>query len=115
MTTTRRETVAYALTGCLAIVIAIGAFSPPPEVPGPPNNDKLLHAIAFAALILPTAALIPRHLGWMVALAVGYGIAIELIQPLVDRSREFLDLVADCGGLAVGVVIGLLLHKLIRR
>ena len=98
----------------LAIVIAILTLTPslrPPDVGGP---DKLYHVIAFGALMLPCAILYPRSLAWLLPAALAFGGAIEIIQPWVGRSGEWVDLVADAVGIAIGVPAGLGGHLWLR-
>ena len=42
-----------------------------------------------------------------------FGLVIELLQPLFGRSREWLDLAADCMGLVVGLALALVLLNLV--
>jgi hypothetical protein len=106
---------AFFVTAVLAIVIAILTLAPsslrPPDLGGP---DKLYHAIAFGALMLPCAILHPRSLAWLLPAALAFGAAIEIIQPWVGRSGEWADLVADAVGIAIGVPAGLVGHAWLR-
>ena len=77
--------------------------------------DKVAHFIAFAALILPTAVLRPAFLWWCLPLAAGLGIGIEVIQPYFDRSKEWMDTVADLFGLAAGTGVGLILRQTLKH
>ena len=70
------------------------------------HMDKLYHLIAFASLILPCALLSPRWLARYIAIALVFAGGIELVQPHVGRSGEWLDFFADATGLAVGALIG---------
>ncbi len=49
----------------------------------------------------------------MLSLVIGtvLGIVVELLQPIFERSREWLDLAADFMGLVVGLAIALLVLK----
>ncbi len=71
-----------------------------------PWGDKVNHAIAFAVLILPIAALKPTWLPAAIIVMLTYGWAIELIQPHVGRTRDVADWVADAAGLFVGAISG---------
>lgn len=105
------------LTVALALIIA-GLTLAPREVISAddlPHLDKLWHALAFAALVLPTAALDPKRLRWVVPAALGLGLAIELIQPQVGRPASALDFAADALGVAVGVLLGVALRPLTGR
>jgi VanZ family protein len=93
----------------LAARLMLGPAVPPPE--DLPKNDKLWHAVTFAALIVPTAVLQPRWLWPMAAAALVYGGLIELIQPSVGRTADLRDFLAD----AVGIGLVLLLSGVARR
>ena len=102
------------MTAVLAIVIAILTLAPslrPPDLGGP---DKLYHAIAFGALMLPCAILYPRSLAWLLPAALAFGGAIEIIQPWVGRSGEWADLVADAVGIGIAMPVGLVGHAWLR-
>jgi len=102
----------------LAVVIAGLTLMPPALVPkGPHGIDKLYHASAFAALVFPTAFLRPRLLRAVAPLALLYGGAIEIVQPLVGRTADISDLVADGVGILIGVGLGLVAQwvLLVRR
>lgn len=95
------------LTLIVAGIIAAGTLIPPaPDAAPLPLTDKQLHALAFAALVLPLGWLRPRHALWLAPLALGYGGAIELLQPLVGRSAEWGDLLADAIGIGAGLLPG---------
>lgn len=103
MQRTRDNSITASLAATLAVAALIGvATLTPIQNPGVPGTDKSHHLIAFAALALPLSFSRPSLAPWIVLAAIGYGGAIELIQPFVGRSREGLDLLAD----AIGAVIG---------
>ncbi|MGM0662071.1 MAG: VanZ family protein [Pseudomonadota bacterium] len=97
---------AYYPTVFLALIIAWLTLTPvAPGPPGVPGLDKIGHVVAFAALAAPFAWRMPQR-WWVVALAaLGYGVLIELVQPLVGRSREGADLLADGTGAFLGAWI----------
>lgn len=102
---------------CLA-----GAFLathlPPPRTPlRHVPSDKLLHAIGFAVLGMLTIwqaaggrtglsrpVLATRYLALL-----AYALFDEVTQPLVGRSFEWKDWLADAGGAATGMIIAYLL------
>lgn len=94
------------LTGTLALVISVLTLSSVPavEVSG---SDKLHHALAFAALAFPMAAIRPTAAVWVLLGAGAYGGIIELIQPHVGRHAEWGDLAADAAGAACGIITGI--------
>lgn len=115
LSTRTRRTIWAAITVALAAAIAYLTLVPRPPSPVQfPHVDKLYHALAFAALVFPTTILRPRWWGRMAVLAIGYGALIELVQPLFGRDAEWLDLVFDGLGVAVGTLSGVLLLRLVR-
>lgn len=108
------ESFTLGLTALFALVIALATFSPETGVGGAPGQDKILHAIAFAGLVLPVAVLARQHLIWLAPLAIGYGAAIEVIQPFVGRGGEWLDLVADIAGVILGIFAGTVIRSFLR-
>jgi len=97
---------ALVLTAVLAVVIALLTLTPVNLPGGLAGPDKLYHFIAFAALILPGAALYPRGFLWLVPAALLFGGAIEIIQPWVGRGRELVDFWADTWGVGAGLLVG---------
>jgi len=68
------------------------------------------HVLAFVSLTLPSAAFYPKALLRAVLAGAFYAGLIEVIQPFVGRSGETADFLADLLGIAIGAIIGLLLH-----
>ncbi len=112
----QRRLVANTLTLLLAVVIAGLTLFPNVRPPGGfEMQDKVYHAIAFAALVLPSATLYPRALIWALPFGLLLGGAIEIIQPWVGRGRELADFVADAIGIGTGLMVGLWLQHWLRR
>ena len=85
----------------VALIVALGfALNPrPPHLSGAPG-DKVQHILAFVTLTAMALAAYPRARRWMLALALsGFGALIEFLQmiPILHRSSEFMDWVADTG------------------
>lgn len=99
-------------TVALFAVIAILTLAIPPKTTMLQGNDKLQHIAAFFALTLPAACYRPKWLLWMVPLAAGFGGAIELLQPLVGRSRDLADWYADLIGIIAGGALGFVAHHI---
>ena len=99
----------------LAVLIGVLTMMPAPALPQVAGSDKLHHMLAFMALALPTAVLRPRWSPLVALILAIYGGLIELVQPYVDRSRDFADWQADLIGIALGTGLGLLLHLLLRQ
>lgn len=101
-----------ALAGVPTALIALAILhatlgSAPPDLGGS-HLDKLAHAGAFALLVLPLASVLPpgRALAGVALAAVALGGAIELIQPTVGRSAEWLDFWANTLGVLLALGLG---------
>ena len=112
MTAPKRYALALLATTTLAAVIAYLTLTPPrPEALDGFLSDKAYHVIAFAALIFPGALLYLRSLVWLIPAALVFGAVIELVQPLVGRSTEMADFVADVAGVACGLILALTMRR----
>ena len=111
---TARTRIAVILTLSLATAIVVLALIPLPAAPPVPGSDKTHHFIAFGTLVLPAALLAPRALWWVVPLAVIEAGLIEIVQPHVNRLREWADFTAGLWGVAAGTIAGLALHGIAR-
>jgi membrane associated rhomboid family serine protease len=112
MTASQRHTLVLLATALLAAVIAYLTLTPPrPDALDGLLSDKAYHVIAFAALIFPGAFLYLRSLIWLIPAVLVFGVAIELVQPLVGRSAERADFVADGVGVACGLILGLIMRR----
>ncbi len=99
---------AVALTLLIALGIVWGTLkSSGPGEGSLPLNDKQIHALAFALLVLPLSFAAPRLIPKLIVSALVFGAAIELIQPSFGRSGEWADWIADAVGVAAGVLPGL--------
>ena len=88
--------------------ITVLSLIPLNELPETPGSDKTHHIVAYAILAYPTS--LKRPEGWkniLIFFAI-YGGVIELIQPLVNRHGEWVDLIANTTGLMVGCLIAIL-------
>ena len=88
---------------------AIGVLSllPGTDLPTQNLNDKLNHFIAYS--ILSFGAVVGRHsmaLVWVVALVIGYGLVLEILQGVMPfgRSASWLDALANTGGVVIGTL-----------
>ena len=116
MQRTHDNPIAASLAATLALAALIGFLTLTPiQNPGVPGTDKSHHLIGFAALALPLSFSRPRLAPWVILAAAAYGGAIEIIQPLVGRSREVLDFVSDAAGAVIGGAAGVALWRLRRR
>ena len=112
MKPSKQHTLAILATTILAAVIAYLTLTPPrPQMSDGILSDKAYHVIAFAALVFPRALLYRRSLIWLIPAALVFGAAIELVQPLVGRSAEIADFLADAFGILIGTLTGLVLRS----
>lgn len=109
------RTLALVLTGAIAALILLLTLSPPPETPGTSGRDKIYHAAAFAALVLPLALTRGMRLVPLLGGALLFGIAIEIVQPGFGRSFELADIAADAAGALAGAAAGRALAGAWRR
>ena len=81
------------------------------------DNDKLNHASAFATLAVLGALGWPRRIVTLVIFLALVGAAIEILQgtPLIDRDLAVFDWVADCIGIAGGLVVAISINWVMRR
>jgi len=95
------------LTIVLALTILIGMLAPISEVStAPAGTDKIIHILAFAALVFPLA--LTRRIGLfpLFIFASLFGGVIEIIQPSFGRDIEFYDWVSDNLGILCGFGLG---------
>ena len=94
-------------TFAVAVLVSLAVlFAPPSDVPSsPPGVDKLVHFGLFALLALTGRWAGVRWRGLAVVL-VGYAAVSEVLQgtDLIGRDASVADLLADCAGVAVGLL-----------
>lgn len=100
------------LSVLIILVITTFSLSPLGSLPEAPGSDKTHHFIAYAALAFPTALRKPRQWPIIILGFALYSGLIELIQPHVNRYGEWMDFLANIGGLFIGVVLADLINKL---
>jgi len=101
------------ITLFLMAIIATASLWPAEQLPRIPGSDKTHHFISYAALMLPTALKKPKN--WLF-IALGFLLfsgAIELIQPYVNRYGEWLDMLANAGGILCGIIAAKLLKHFV--
>ena len=92
-----------ALAAFLLIAPQVG---PPPAFP---FQDKVFHAICFAALTGPAVLVLPpKYLGFWLAHMVMLGAGIEVVQSMGDNGRagSVWDFMADLLGIATALGVG---------
>jgi VanZ family protein len=98
-----------------AIALAIIGLSLAPGAGAPSDDgmlDKLLHAVAYALLVLPLVLARPGVAVVAVVLATGMGGVVELIQPHVGRSGEWQDALANLVGATAGAGLAFGLRRI---
>lgn len=100
----------------LAVVIVALALMPVAgPVQGPPGLDKLYRFVAFMVLVFPVIVTDTNRWSWVVPAALVFGGAIEVTQPLLGRSADWLDFGASVSGVLAGAALAEILHNHIRR
>ncbi len=127
VTTRRVRIFGWIASPCLLAFIIIYSFLPSSQISTPllnfPYSDKVAHMIAYfgVAFTLSLAFvkvgkyerylfLLTHNIVTVVAIfifVVFVGAAVELIQPMLNRSCELLDLIFDALGAAGGLFCGL--------
>ncbi len=78
----------------------------PPTIP---FQDKVLHVLAFACLVVPGVIVMPRPYVWFwVTHFVALGAGIEVAQAMGDQGRvgDVFDFLGDCVGIGVAIAVG---------
>jgi glycopeptide antibiotics resistance protein len=94
------------LTLILALLILFLSLKPLNEGDTKPLvSDKLLHLIAYGAMVLPVSLerIFPHFSVFLFALA--YGGCIELIQPFTGREADIMDFLANAAGIILGILV----------
>ena len=99
------------LTVIILFSITVLSLSPLPKLPEVPGTDKTHHFLAYGTLTLPISLRKPKFWRLIACLFIIYSGMIELIQPYMNRYAEWLDLVANAGGVVCGLILGALLNS----
>lgn len=103
------------LTLVFLTAITFLSLMPADVTPSAPGTDKVHHFIAYAMLMLPIALRKPANwIIWGLFFILCSG-AIELIQPLVNRYAEWMDMLANSSGVVCGVIIARLINLIIKE
>ena len=113
LTAAARHWPALTLSGLAAITYL--SLSPLDRLPDAPGGDKLHHLVAYALLALPACLARPRGFPALLCVFLAWGGAIEMIQPYVNRYGEWLDFLANAGGVGLGFVLSLPLRSLMPK
>ena len=96
-------------------LITVTSLLPAEHLPAAPGSDKTHHFIAYCALMLPTALRRPRYWFALALLFIIWSGLIEIIQPYVNRYGEWLDLLANAGGIVLAIIIAQGVHWAISK
>ena len=94
-----------AITLLVLVAVTILSLLPAPSLPPVPGTDKTHHFIAYAALTFSVALVRPKNWLLIALFFVVWSGAIEILQPYVNRYGEWLDLAANAGGVACGILL----------
>lgn len=95
----------------LLLIVLIGAIVPAlpfwPNVSSFAMSDKWLHAVTFFSLSLWFTGQYRRSYYWRLVVGlIAFGVLIELSQSALSyRSAEWMDVIADICGIAIGLII----------
>ena len=101
----RARKIDFYATIIIAFAIGLATLTPVEKLPQVSVSDKVYHLISSAILTLPIAIIRPRAIWIILSLSIAFGGAIELLQPLVNRTCEMADFLADLGGVALGMAM----------
>lgn len=113
--TSGNEWVMWVATGVFALLIGYFALIPVTPRSMAIPDDKLMHVVAFAVLVLPLSLIHARKAMFIFVGAVAYGLLIEVVQPYMGRFFELADLWADAIGAAIGIGLGAVLSGVVQR
>ena len=100
----------------LAVVIAALALMPlPDQASQVAGLDKIYHFVAFTVLVFPVIVTDTNRWSWVVPVTIAFGGVIELTQPLMGRSADWLDFGASVSGVLAGAALAEILHNRIRQ
>ena len=68
------------------------------------ENDKIQHLIAYAVIAFPIGLVRPHRWRSLLIFCLLWSGIIEIIQPNLNRSGEWLDFVANLMGIWLGIV-----------
>jgi len=92
-------------------VITLLSLNPMIDLPSVPGGDKMHHIIAYAILMFPVALKKPKNWPFIGLLFLCLSGGIELMQPLVGRHNDWLDISANWTGIMISVLLAQLIHR----
>jgi VanZ family protein len=107
----------FPITLALIAAVTVMSLIPLPELPMSriTNNDKVHHLLAYAALTGPVALARPPRWVWWIAGFFALGVAIEILQPNVNRHGSVKDVIANTIGITAGLATAAIARGLARR
>jgi VanZ family protein len=106
MTFNRKTGVAASAVLALCATVALLVPMPQDGPPHLPHIDKLVHAVLFGAVALPSMIVVPGLWHWGIwGIVVGYSGLMELVQPIFGRGADLADLLANATGAALAMGI----------
>lgn len=112
------STARISLVFAICFILYEAAIPHPISPPRMDFGDKVLHAAAFFTLTMLTELSFPsrRHLQGKVIFLLAFGILIEWIQSFLPwRSADIADFLADCTGIAFGMIPANLIRAAVRH
>ena len=100
----------FACTVFMLTVITLLSLNPMIDLPSVPGGDKTQHIIAYACLMFPVALKKPKYWPFIGLFFLCLSSAIELLQPLVGRHNDWLDISANWVGIMLGVLFAQLIN-----
>lgn len=93
--------------------VCIGSLLPGSVIAGLSVQDKILHAGAYAALMLWFAGLFSRRRHWIVALLLFVlGLSLDLLQGTsATRTFDLADVAANTGGILVALLLSVFVFE----
>ena len=101
------------LTVALLMLITALSFYPLAIFPSVPGGDKTHHFLAYAALMFPVGLQKSKY--WLIIgfVFICWSAGIELVQPHVHRTGDWLDLFTNGLGLLCGLLFAQLLNWIV--
>ncbi len=97
------------------IVITTLSLIPLPESAEFPVSDKFQHFFAYGVLIFPVALRQPKYWLLVACFFIAWSGMIELVQPYLNRHGEWLDLLANFGGILLGAILGIVTQAVLLK
>lgn len=87
----------------VSLTLMVGPFGDVEAATG--ISDKIAHFVVFGLILWSFGVLFPRLPRlWAAVLAVGLGAGVEVVQGLVGRDADLLDLAADTAGILTALL-----------